>query len=201
MMTLLRLGVPCPPCWPPPRRRPSCASTPRRRRPLRGRAGAARCVRRPHRRHRQPGAGHRLRGQSAHEPGARGRAAQRTSACRADTEFRTMMLESLIEERAMLSHARDSGVRVDDAEIDRAVGVIAAQNQITPTQLRSAWRQDGMDLRALSRQPARPDDGRARARARGGATHPHHRRRDRRADRAAARQSRPPRCNTTSRRC
>jgi peptidyl-prolyl cis-trans isomerase SurA len=64
----------------------------------------------------------------------------------ADSEFRTMMLESLIEERALLSHARDNGVRVDDVEIDRAVGVIAAQNQLTPTQLRQRLAQDGMDL-------------------------------------------------------
>ena len=63
-----------------------------------------------------------------------------------DGEFRGMMLESLIEERAMLSHARDSGIRVDDNEVDRAVAVIAAQNQLTPQQLRQRLVQDGMDL-------------------------------------------------------
>ena len=61
-------------------------------------------------------------------------------------EFRSMVLESLIEERAILSHARDSGVRVDDAEIDRAVAVIAAQNQLTLVQLRARLVQDGQDL-------------------------------------------------------
>jgi peptidyl-prolyl cis-trans isomerase SurA len=64
----------------------------------------------------------------------------------ADSEFRAMILESLIEERALLSQARDSGVRIDEVEIDRAVGVIAAQNQLTPTQLRQRLAQDGMDL-------------------------------------------------------
>jgi peptidyl-prolyl cis-trans isomerase SurA len=64
----------------------------------------------------------------------------------ADGELRTMVLESLIEDRALLSHARDSGVRVDDNEIDRAVGVIAAQNQLTPAQLRQRLAQQGMDL-------------------------------------------------------
>jgi peptidyl-prolyl cis-trans isomerase SurA len=64
----------------------------------------------------------------------------------ADGEFRTMILESLIEDRALLSHARDSGTRVDDNEIDRAVGVIAAQNQLTPTQLRQRLTQQGLDL-------------------------------------------------------
>jgi peptidyl-prolyl cis-trans isomerase SurA len=61
-------------------------------------------------------------------------------------ELRTMILESLIEDRALLSHARDSGVRIDDNEIDRAVAVIAAQNQLTPAQLRQRLVQDGMDL-------------------------------------------------------
>ena len=61
-------------------------------------------------------------------------------------EFRGLILESLIEDRALLSHARDSGMRVDDNEIDRAVGVIAAQNQITPAQLRQRLAQEGMDL-------------------------------------------------------
>lgn len=63
-----------------------------------------------------------------------------------EAEFRTMILESLIEERAILSHARDSGVRVDDSEVDRAVAVIAAQNQLTLPQLRARLLQDGQDL-------------------------------------------------------
>ncbi len=63
-----------------------------------------------------------------------------------EAEFRKLILESLIEDRAMLSHARDSGIRVDDNEVDRAVGVIAAQNQLTPQQLRQRLAQDGMDL-------------------------------------------------------
>ena len=63
-----------------------------------------------------------------------------------DGELRTMVLESLIEDRALLSHARDSGVRVDDNEIDRAVAVIAAQNQLTPAQLRQRLAQQGLDL-------------------------------------------------------
>ncbi|MDH4060312.1 MAG: peptidylprolyl isomerase [Aquincola sp.] len=64
----------------------------------------------------------------------------------AEREFRTMILESLVEDRAMLSYARDSGVRIDDVEIDRAVAVIASQNQLTPAQLRARLAQDGLDL-------------------------------------------------------
>jgi peptidyl-prolyl cis-trans isomerase SurA len=63
-----------------------------------------------------------------------------------EAEFRKLILESLIEDRALLSYARDSGIRVDDNEVDRAVGVIAAQNQLTPQQLRQRLAQDGMDL-------------------------------------------------------
>ena len=63
-----------------------------------------------------------------------------------ETELRRQVLESLIEDRAMLSHARDSGVRVDDAEIDRAVANIAAQNQITLAQMRQQLARDGLDL-------------------------------------------------------
>ena len=77
---------------------------------------------------------------------ARADAQRKSQRMPADAEFRSMIIESLIEDRALLSHARDSGVRVDDNEIDRAVGVIAAQNQLTPTQLRQRLAQEGMDL-------------------------------------------------------
>jgi peptidyl-prolyl cis-trans isomerase SurA len=63
-----------------------------------------------------------------------------------DNEFRKMVLESLIQERAMLSYARENGARVDEAEIDRAVGVIASQNQMSLGQLRARLAQDGMDM-------------------------------------------------------
>ena len=63
-----------------------------------------------------------------------------------EAEFRAMVLESLIEERALLSAARDSGARIDNADIDRAVQVIAAQNQLTLAQLRQRLIADGLDL-------------------------------------------------------
>lgn len=63
-----------------------------------------------------------------------------------EAEYRAMVLESLIEERALLSAARDSGTRVDNADIDRAVQVIAAQNQMTLAQLRQRLAADGLDL-------------------------------------------------------
>ena len=64
----------------------------------------------------------------------------------AEAEFRRQVLESLIEDRAMLSHARDSGIRVDEGDLDRAVANIAAQNQITLAQLRVQLAREGLDL-------------------------------------------------------
>ena len=64
----------------------------------------------------------------------------------AETELRRQVLESLIEDRALLSHARDAGLKVDDGEVDRAVASIAAQNQITPAQMRAQLARDGMDM-------------------------------------------------------
>jgi peptidyl-prolyl cis-trans isomerase SurA len=64
----------------------------------------------------------------------------------AEPEFRRQVLESLIEDRAMLSHARDSGIRVDEAELDRAVANVAAQNQMTMAQLRQQLAREGLDL-------------------------------------------------------
>jgi peptidyl-prolyl cis-trans isomerase SurA len=77
---------------------------------------------------------------------ARADAQRKKQSLPGDGEFRTMILESLIEDRAMLSHARDSGIKVDDNEVDRAVAVVATQNQLTPAQLRQRLAQDGMDL-------------------------------------------------------
>jgi peptidyl-prolyl cis-trans isomerase SurA len=77
---------------------------------------------------------------------ARADAQRKSQRLPADSEFRNLILESLIEDRALLSHARDSGIKVDDNEVDRAVAVVAAQNQLTPAQLRQRLAQDGMDL-------------------------------------------------------
>jgi len=62
-----------------------------------------------------------------------------------DTLMREL-LDQLIDERAQLGAARDSGVRADEADIDRAVTNIAAQNQITVPQLRERLRTEGMDF-------------------------------------------------------
>ena len=77
---------------------------------------------------------------------ARGEASRNKQTLPPEAEIRRQVLESLIEDRAMLSHARESGVRVDDGEIDRAVASIAAQNQITLAQMRQQLARDGLDM-------------------------------------------------------
>lgn len=59
--------------------------------------------------------------------------------------LRQLALDSLIEERAIITTAREVGLKVDEAELDRAVQSIAAQNQVTLEVLRERLRADGMD--------------------------------------------------------
>jgi peptidyl-prolyl cis-trans isomerase SurA len=60
--------------------------------------------------------------------------------------LRQQVLDGLIDERVQITHARESGQRVDDGDIDRAIANIAAQNQLTVAQLRDRLRADGMDV-------------------------------------------------------
>ena len=63
-----------------------------------------------------------------------------------DEALRKDVLDALIEERVLLTYARETGARVDDVELDRAVGNVAAQNQITLAQLRERLAAEGMDF-------------------------------------------------------
>lgn len=60
-------------------------------------------------------------------------------------ELQRQVLDQLIDERAQLAYARETGVRVDEADIDRAVQSIAAQNQLTLPQMRERMRAEGLD--------------------------------------------------------
>ncbi len=62
-----------------------------------------------------------------------------------EAELRRQVVDGLIEERVVVTYARESGVRVDDPELDRAVASVAAQNRITPDQLRERLRAEGLD--------------------------------------------------------
>ena len=59
--------------------------------------------------------------------------------------LRQQALDQLIDERVLITNARDSGARVDESEIDRAVGNVAIQNQLTMAQLRERLRKEGLD--------------------------------------------------------
>ena len=59
------------------------------------------------------------------------------------------VLDALISERAQLVAARDSGVKISDAEVDRAVQGVAQQNQITVAQLAQQLRREGLDMSRL----------------------------------------------------
>ena len=62
-----------------------------------------------------------------------------------DGELRQQVMDVLIDERVIVTSARESGMRVDEADLDRAVQSVAAQNQITLAVLRERLRADGID--------------------------------------------------------
>ena len=71
--------------------------------------------------------------------------AGRGAALPPEAELRRQALDSLIDERVMISSARESGMRVEESEIDRAVQSIASQNQISMDVLRERLRAEGTD--------------------------------------------------------
>ncbi len=56
------------------------------------------------------------------------------------------MLERLIMDRVQLAYAKETGLRVDDQQLDQAMGRIAANNQLTPQQFRAALEKDGVEF-------------------------------------------------------
>ena len=63
-----------------------------------------------------------------------------------ESVLRKQILEGLIDERAQLAFARESGPRIDDAELDRAVANVAAQNKVTMAQMREQLAREGIDF-------------------------------------------------------
>ena len=58
--------------------------------------------------------------------------------------LREQVLERLIMDRALVQLAREQGLRIDDAQIEQAVGRIAQENRVTPAQLRAQIQADGV---------------------------------------------------------
>ena len=59
------------------------------------------------------------------------------------------LLERMVTELALQQHARNTGIRVDPAQIERALQRIAAQNQLDLAGLAAALERDGQSLESL----------------------------------------------------
>lgn len=56
------------------------------------------------------------------------------------------VLERMIVDRAQMQFARESGLRLDDVQLERAIAGIATENQITVAQLADRLRRQGIDF-------------------------------------------------------
>lgn len=54
------------------------------------------------------------------------------------------VLDRLINERILLQHAKETGVRVDDVQVERAIQRIAQDNKLTPDAFRAAVEREGI---------------------------------------------------------
>lgn len=62
------------------------------------------------------------------------------------SEMRKQILDTLIDERVQLARAKETGVRVEDAELDSAIRNIAEQNQVSLDEMRERLRKDNVDF-------------------------------------------------------
>lgn len=76
---------------------------------------------------------------------AREAAAKAPQGVPAEPELRKQMLDALIEDRVIVTYARENGAKLEEPEVDRAVQNVAAQNQITLVQLRERLKTEGVD--------------------------------------------------------
>ncbi|OYU44546.1 MAG: molecular chaperone SurA [Burkholderiales bacterium PBB4] len=72
--------------------------------------------------------------------------AQQPQAVPPPDELRKLVVERLIGERAQLQVARETGIRVDESNIDQAEQSVARQNQIDVPELRRRLAKDGIAL-------------------------------------------------------
>lgn len=63
-----------------------------------------------------------------------------------EEELRKQVLERLISDRALVQAARDAGLRVDDAQLDRVLARMAEDNRSTPAQMRAQLERDGVSF-------------------------------------------------------
>ncbi|MEK9950539.1 MAG: peptidylprolyl isomerase [Curvibacter sp.] len=67
-------------------------------------------------------------------------------------ELARQVLNQLINDRAQLQLAKESGIRVDEPSIDQAEQTVASQNQFTVEQLRQQLQREGIDYAAFREQ-------------------------------------------------
>ena len=60
--------------------------------------------------------------------------------------LRTQVVDALIDDRVLITYARDSGAKVDEAELDRAVNSVAAANRISVAELRKRLAAEGLEF-------------------------------------------------------
>lgn len=61
-------------------------------------------------------------------------------------ELRRQILDALIDEKVQVSYAKTIGLEISDAEVDGAIENIAAQNQLSLSDLRKRMEVDGLDF-------------------------------------------------------
>ena len=80
-------------------------------------------------------------------------------------ELERQMLERLIMDKVQLQHARESGMRIDDAQLEQALQRIAANNKMSLARFRDALQKDGIPF-AKFREEIREEMTIARVRER-----------------------------------
>jgi len=60
--------------------------------------------------------------------------------------LRKQVLDGLIDDRVLVTYARDSGTKVDEAELDRAVSSVAAANRMSLAELRKRLAAEGLEF-------------------------------------------------------
>jgi peptidyl-prolyl cis-trans isomerase SurA len=67
-------------------------------------------------------------------------------------ELRRVVLERLINDRAQLQVARETGIKIDDAAVDQAEQNVARQNQVELSELHKRLAKDGVDVATFRAQ-------------------------------------------------
>ncbi len=59
------------------------------------------------------------------------------------------LLERMVMDRVQMQFARETGLKIDDAQLDQAINRVAANNKLTPQQFKAALEKDGVNYPAF----------------------------------------------------